>query len=136
MQTCSHVVKYNYDSNSNLLSLTLNKVQAVTYQVSWNRWFTDSLLKCFGSFGAPYQLRSDNGPHFIAHVIREFLLLFGVTHCLTLAYSKEVNATVKRYNKEINRHLRVLTFENLSLADYKKSLSSVQRISNSNHSDR
>ena len=45
---------------------------------------------------------------------------------------------VESSNKEINRHLRALTFENLSLTDYKKSLQLpfVQRILNSNHSDR
>ena len=67
------------------------------------------LLKLFGRFGAPYQLRSDNGPHFIADLIREFLLLIGVKHCLTFAYSKEENAIVERCNKEINRDLRGLT---------------------------
>ena len=66
-----------------------------------------------------YDQRSDNGPHFIAEVIREFLHLIGVSHTLTLAYSKQENAIVERYNKEINRHLRALTFENLSLTDYK-----------------
>ena len=71
-----------------------------------------------------------------ADVIREFLHLIGVSHTLTLAYSKQENAIVERYNKKINRHLRALTFENLSLADYKKSLPFVQRILNSNHSDR
>ena len=40
----------------------------------------ECLLKHFGRFGAPYQLRSDNGPHFIAEVIREFLHLIGVSH--------------------------------------------------------
>ena len=29
---------------------------------------------------------------------------------LTLAYPKQDNAIVERYNKEINRHLRALTF--------------------------
>ena len=94
------------------------------------------MLKHFGRFGAPYQLRSNNGPHFIADLIREFLLLVGVKHCLTLAYSKEENAIVERYNKEINRHLRSLTYDDSSLTDYKKSLPFVQRILNSNHSDR
>ena len=56
----------------------------------------ECLLKHFGCFGAPHQLRSDNGPHFIAEIIREFLLLVGVKHCLTLAYSKEENAIVER----------------------------------------
>ena len=36
----------------------------------------------------------------------------------------------------INRHLRALTFDNLSLGDYRKSLPFVQRILNSDHSDR
>ena len=76
------------------------------------------MLKHF--VGAPYQLRSDNGPHFITDLIREFLLLIGVKHCLTLAYSKEENAIVERYNKKINRHLRALTYDNSSLTDYKK----------------
>ena len=96
----------------------------------------ECLLQHFGRFGAPHQLRSDNGPHFIADLIREFLALIGVEHCLTLAYSKEENSIVERYNKEINRHLRALTFDNLSLTNYKKSVPFVQRILNSNHSDR
>ena len=61
----------------------------------------ECLLKHFGRLGAPHQLRSDNSSH------------VGVKHCLTLAYSKEENAIVERYNKEINRHLRALIFENI-----------------------
>ena len=96
----------------------------------------ECLLKHFGRFGAPRQLRSDNGLHFIAVVIKEFLTLVGVEQCLTLAYSEEENAIVERHNKEINRHLRALTFDNVSLGDYRKSLPFVQRNLNSNHSDR
>jgi transposase InsO family protein len=80
------------------------------------------LLKHFGRFGAPLQLRSDNGPHLVADVIREFLLLIGTQHCLTLAYSKEENAIVERMNKEINRQLNALTFENTSLEKYADSI--------------
>ena len=96
----------------------------------------ECLLEHFGRFGAPYQLRSDNGQHFIADLIREFFLPIRVKHCLTLAFSKEENAIVERYNKEINRHLRALSYDNSSLTDYKKSLPFVQRILNFNHSDR
>jgi hypothetical protein len=39
-------------------------------------------------------------------------------------------------NREINRHLRVLTFDNTSLENYAQSRPFVQRILNSNHSDR
>ena len=31
-------------------------------------------IKHFGRFGAPRQLRSDNGPHFIAEIIRRWLV--------------------------------------------------------------
>ena len=96
----------------------------------------ECLLQHFSRFGAPRQLRSDNGPHFIADVIKESLALAGIEQCLTLAYSTEENAIVERFNKEINRHLRALTFDNLSLGDYRKSLPFAQRILNSNHSDR
>ena len=90
----------------------------------------------FGRIGAPRQLRSDRGPHFIAEVIEQFLTLVGVEHKLTLSYSKEENATVERFNKEINRHLRALTFDNLPLDNYKQSLPFVQRILNANYSGR
>jgi Chromo (CHRromatin Organisation MOdifier) domain len=93
-------------------------------------------LKHFGRFGAPLQLRSDNGPHFIAEVIKEFLALAGTQHCLTLAYSEEENAIVERMNKEVNRHPQALTFDNVTLADYSTSLPLVQRILNLSHSDR
>ena len=99
-------------------------------------WAAECLIKYFGRFGAPRQLRSDNGPHFIAAVIKEFLTLVGVEQSLTLVYSKEENAIVERYNEEINRRLRALTFDNVSWGDYRKSLPFVQRILNSNQSDR
>ena len=90
----------------------------------------------FGRFGAPRQLTSDNGPHFIADAIKELLALVGIEQCLTHAYSKGENKIVERFSKEINKPLRALTFDNLSLGDYRKSLTFVQRILNFNHSDR
>jgi transposase InsO family protein len=79
-------------------------------------------LKHFGRFCAPLQLRSDNGPHFIAEIIKEFVAHVGTQYCLTLAYFKEKNAIVERMNKEVNKHLRALTFDNVTLDDYSTSL--------------
>ena len=50
--------------------------------------------------------------------------------------SASLLSIVERMNKEINRHLRALTFDNTSLENYPQSLPFVQRIINSNHSDR
>ena len=91
----------------------------------------ECLLQHFGGFGSPRQLRSDRGPHFIAEVIEQFLTHVGAEHELTLGYSKEENAIVERFNKEINRHLRDSTFDN-----YEQSLPFVQRNLNANYSDR
>jgi hypothetical protein len=88
-----------------------------------------SLLKNF------VRLRDDNGPHFVADVIHEYLLLVGTQDCLTLAYSKAENAPVERMKNEINRHLRASSFENTSLKKYAESLPFVQRILNPNYSD-
>ena len=90
-----------------------------------------SLLEHFGRFGAPSQLRSDRGSHFVNALIREFLILVGTQHCLTLAYSKEENSLVERANKEVNRHLRAFTFDSNTVDDWRLSLPMVQRIMNS-----
>ena len=90
----------------------------------------ECLLKHIGRFGAPSQLRSDNGPLFIVNFIREFLLLVGVKHCL------RKDTIVERYKKEINQHLRSLTYDNSCFIYYKKSLPFVYRISNSNQGNR
>jgi transposase InsO family protein len=94
------------------------------------------LLQHFGRFGAPSQLRSDQGTHFVNAVIREFLMLVGTEHCLTLAYSKEENALVERANKEVNRHLRAFTFDSNTIDHWRLSLPMVQRIMNATFTDR
>jgi transposase InsO family protein len=93
------------------------------------------LFQHFGRFGAPTQLQSDRGSHFVNKVIKEFLPLVGTQHCLTLAYSSQQNAIVERVNKEINRHIRALTFESNSVDTYKTSLPIVHRIINAAYSD-
>lgn len=60
----------------------------------------------------------------------------GVGQYITLAYSKEENVIVERYNKEINQQLRALTFGDVSLDDNRNSSHFVQRILISNNSDR
>jgi transposase InsO family protein len=94
------------------------------------------LFQHFGRFGAPTQLLSDRGSHFVNEVITEFTSLIGTDHCLTLAYSSQQNSIVERVNKEINRHIRSLTFESNSIEDYHLTLPIVQRILNAAYSDR
>ena len=89
-----------------------------------------------GRFGSPCKLCSDNDSHLIAHLVSDFLALTGTRRCLTLTYSKEENALVERMNKEANRHLRALTYDNLPYKIHKDSHPFVQRIINWNNIDR
>jgi hypothetical protein len=50
-------------------------------------------------------------------VIKEFIRLVGTQHILSLAYLKEKNAIVELANKEVNRHLRALTFDRNTIDD-------------------
>ena len=60
----------------------------------------------------------------------------GVRHCRTTPYSTEESSLVERTNKEINRHIRALTYDNKNLESYVDSIPFVHRILNANYSDR
>ena len=94
------------------------------------------LLIHFGRFGSPTVIRSDKGPHFANTLIEKFLKATGTLQNLTLAYSSQENAIVERNNKEINRHLRALTFDTNTIDDYQQLLPFVQRIMNSSYNER
>ena len=88
------------------------------------------LLEHIGRFGAPSQLLSDRGSHFVNEVISELLQVVGTQHCLNIAYSKEESAIVERQNREVNRHLRNMFFHSGVINDYAKYIPLVQRILN------
>ena len=94
------------------------------------------LVQHFGRYGSPSVIRSDRGSHFANAVIAQFLVATGTAQNLTLAYSSQENAIVERNNKEINRHLRALTFDKNTVDDYQLILPFVQRILNSSENER
>jgi hypothetical protein len=94
------------------------------------------LLDYIGTFGAPLQIVSDRGSHFVNEVIRDLLALVGTRHCLNVAYSKEESTIVERQNREVNRHLRNMFFHSGVLNDYVKAIPLVKRILNSTPSTR
>ena len=76
-------------------------------------------------------IRSDKGSHLANDLNKEFLVLTGTPHSLTLSYSKQDHGVVERANREVNRHLRALTFETNDVDNYRLSVPFVQRIMNS-----
>ena len=89
-----------------------------------------ALLQFFGMFGNPRQIVSDNGSQYVNMLIKEFLMLVGTEHVLTMAYSKEENGLVERANKEVMRHLRAIIYDRRMIAAWRDYVPLVQRIIN------
>ena len=87
-------------------------------------------MEHIGRFGAPSQLLSDRGSHFVNEVISELLQIVGTEHCLNIAYSKEESAIVERENREVNRHLRSMFFHDGVISNFRYNIPLVQRIWN------
>jgi transposase InsO family protein len=93
------------------------------------------LIQHFERYGSPTIIRSDKSSHFANELIAQFSAATGTLQNLTLAYSSQENAIVERNNKEINRHLRTLTFHKNTVENYQLGLPFVQRIMNSSHNE-
>ena len=89
-----------------------------------------ALLQFFGKFGNPRQIVSDNGSQYVNTLIKEFLMLIGTEHVLTMAYSKEENGLVERANKEVMRHLRAIIYDRRIIAAWRDYVPIVERIIN------
>jgi hypothetical protein len=91
------------------------------------------LLKFFGTFGWPTELRSDGGKEFVNGTIALLLDLVGTQHSITLAYSHyEEKGMVERANKEVLRRLRDMVFDTRLVSIWSDMLPLVQRLMN-NH---
>ena len=55
-----------------------------------------ALIEHVGRYGTPSILRSDNGPHSVAHIIHEFVKIVRTTHNKILPYCSEKNPIVER----------------------------------------
>ena len=86
------------------------------------------LIRHVGLFGCPSQIISDRGTHFTAEIIRELMILFGTDHVLTLAASKQENATVENANKRAQEFLRTMLFDHRIIPRWSDVLPLVQRI--------
>ena len=86
------------------------------------------LIRHVGLFGCPSQIISDRGTLFTAEIIRELMILFGTDHVLTLAASKQENATVENANKRAQEFLWTMLFDHRIIPRWSDVLPLVQRI--------
>lgn len=88
------------------------------------------VLDCFGRYGAPRFLRSDQGTQFTAQVISHLLDAVGTMRQLTVPYHPEANGIVERANGEIGRHLRAIVMDRRMAERWAEALPLVQRLLN------
>ena len=70
-----------------------------------------AILEWISQFGCPSEIVSNNGTQFVNKLIEAFTQAAGIEHATIDAYSHEENGIVERANKEVNRHLRAMTYD-------------------------
>jgi transposase InsO family protein len=60
-------------------------------------------------YGVPKVIHTDNGSQNVNALISSLTKLFNVKHNLLIAYSSQENGICGRVNREVNRHLQMLT---------------------------
>ena len=96
------VAPINTDDDSGYIPVIIDKfskwVELYACKNATAKAAANCLVQRFGRYGAPSQILSDNGSHFVNEFITEILVFSGTEHVLTVAYSKKENAMNERVN--------------------------------------
>jgi hypothetical protein len=90
----------------------------------------EGLIDWIGLFGIADELVSDNGTQFANAAVDELLAYLGTDNVKIQAYSSEENGIVERVNKEVNRHMKAITYDRKQRDQWYRFLPLVQRIIN------
>jgi len=90
----------------------------------------EAIVQHIGRYGVPEQVLTDNGPQYIAELMKEVFNRVNTEHLTILPYSHEENSIVERANKEVGRHLRTIIFDKQIKNEWAIALPLVQRIMN------
>jgi hypothetical protein len=84
-------------------------------------------------YGVPSNIHTDNGSQYCNSLIASLTQRFNIKHNLSIAYSKQQNGIVERVNKEVNRHLQMLTSRPNQSDKWVSLLPLIQRLINSSN---
>ena len=91
----------------------------------------DALYANYGRFGAPEELKSDNGSEFVNDLVKQFNTRVGTTQHFTIPYSHEENGIVERSNREIRKFINDICYDKrLAKSAWSKDIPAVMRILN------
>jgi transposase InsO family protein len=76
-------------------------------------------------------MHTDNGSQYVNTLMATLSKLFNIKHQLSIAYSSQDNAICERANKEVVRHLQMLTVGQNRTESWSSFLPLVQRFMNS-----
>ena len=82
------------------------------------------------TYGVPKMIHTDNGAQYVNSLISTLTNLFNIKHNLSIAYSSQENGICERANKEVGRHLQMLTVGQGRTEHWSSFLPLVQRIIN------
>jgi hypothetical protein len=82
-------------------------------------------------FRAPNEIMTDKGSQFMNDTLINYAKLAGLTHLSSIPYSKEENGIVERANKEVNRLIRNILFDNDVIDDWSSFLHMIEKLFNS-----
>ena len=74
-----------------------------------------NIIKCletmFATRGLPYNVRSDNGPPFVAAEFEGFLVYLGIHHTKGVPYWPQSNGEAERFNETVMKTIKVAEIE-------------------------
>lgn len=73
---------------------------------------TDALLKYFTLFGIPLRVRSDQGTHFTANIMKETLKHLGVQQVFGCAYRPQTQGAIERFHETLKFMIKTYIYEN------------------------
>ena len=72
---------------------------------------SQALLKFFTQFGLPLRIRSDQGSHFTAHVLRQTLESLGIDQVFGSAYHPQSQGAVERFHQTLKSMIKSYIFD-------------------------
>ncbi|MBS0647573.1 MAG: DDE-type integrase/transposase/recombinase, partial [Verrucomicrobia bacterium] len=90
----------------------------------------DCILQVIGRYGVPEEILSDNGPQFVADVIKSLMVSLDVNHVFSTPHHHQGNGHVERCNREVLRHLRNIVFDEEVYSNWSRYIPRVQYLLN------
>ena len=85
--------------------------EAVPLRSCTSKAVSQALLKFFTQFGLPLRIRSDQGSHFTAHVLRQTLESLGIDQVFGSAYHPQSQGAVERFHQTLKSMIKSYIFD-------------------------